>query len=163
MCMDIRSMSFTSDIHITIQIATGFIQLFNTDIACEDVNCAISEGCNPALYMKPVWSNKPDFSINRKTVRKDTVMVPAGGYVVINFVPNNPGFWFLHCHIEGHQLQGMALIMNEAFDQQLSALANMNQCGVLVLPWMNMQATLKQCTINVNIKTLNMKKTGSSR
>ena len=57
------------------------------------------------------------------------MMVPAGGYVVINFVSNNPGFWFLHCHIETHQLQGMALIMNEAFDQQLSAPANMNRCG----------------------------------
>ena len=56
-------------------------------------------------------------------------MVPAGEYVVINFVSNNPGFWFLHYHIETHQLQGMALIMNEAFDQQLSAPADMNQCG----------------------------------
>ena len=56
-------------------------------------------------------------------------MLPAGGYVVINFVSNNPGFWFLHCHIETHQLQGMALIMNEAFDQQLSAPDDMNQCG----------------------------------
>ena len=108
---------------------TGFIQQFNTDVACEDVTCAVSEGCNPALCTKPVWSNKPDLSIDRKTVRKDTVILPAGGYVVINFVSNNPGFWFLHCHIETHQLQGMALIMNEAQDQQLSAPADMNQCG----------------------------------
>ena len=112
-----------------MQSLHDFIQQFNNDIACKDVTCAISEGCNPALCTKPVWSNKPDFSIDRQTVCKDTVMVPAGGYVVINFVSNNPGFWFLHCHIETHQLQGMALIMNEAFDQQLSAPANMNQCG----------------------------------
>ena len=48
---------------------------------------------------------------------------------MINFVLNNPGFWFLHCHIGTHQLQGMALIMNEALNQQLSASADMNKCG----------------------------------
>ena len=107
---------------------TGFIQQFNTDVGCEDETCT-TEGCDTALCTQPIWNNKPDFSIDRKTVRKDTVILPAGGYVVINFVSNNPGFWFLHCHIETHQLQGMALIMNEAFDQQLSAPDNMNQCG----------------------------------
>ena len=84
-----------------MQALYEIIQQFNTDIACEDVNCAISEGCSPALCMKLVWSSKPDFSINCQTVRKDTVMIPAGGYYgVINFVLNNPGFWFLHCHID---------------------------------------------------------------
>ena len=107
---------------------TGFIQQFNTDISCEDEQCT-NEGCNPALCTQPVWSNKPNLSIDRKTVRKDTVILPAGGYVVINFLSNNPGFWFLHCHIETHQLQGMALIMNEALDQQLMAPADMNKCG----------------------------------
>ena len=107
----------------------GFLLGFNTNVGCEDVTCPVLEDCNPALCTQPFWNNKPDFSIDRKTVRKDTVMIPAGGYVVINFVSNNPGFWFLHCHIETHQLQGMALIMNEAFDQQLSAPDNMNQCG----------------------------------
>ena len=57
------------------------------------------------------------------------MILPAGGYVVINFLSNNPGFWFLHCHIETHQLQGMALTMNEALDQQLMAPADMNKCG----------------------------------
>jgi hypothetical protein len=47
---------------------------------------------------------------------------------VIKFVSNNLGFWFLHCYIETHQLQGMALIMNEVFDQQLSAPDDMNRC-----------------------------------
>ena len=41
-------------------------------------------------------------------------MVPAGGYVVINFISDNPGWWFLHCHIEVHQLEGMAMIVHEA-------------------------------------------------
>ena len=107
---------------------TGFITEFNTDVSCEDETCT-EEGCNPALCTRPVWANKPTFSIDSKTVRKDTVIVPAGGYVVINFVSNNPGFWYLHCHIETHQIQGMALILNEALKHQLAAPADMNRCG----------------------------------
>ena len=107
---------------------TGFISEFNTDISCADKTCT-DEGCNPALCTRPMWTSKPTLTINSKTIRKDTVIVPAGGYVVINFISNNPGFWFVHCHIETHQIQGMALIMNEAIDQQLAAPDNMNRCG----------------------------------
>lgn len=41
---------------------------------------------------------------------KDTVTVPDGGYTVIRFVANNPGFWLFHCHIEFHVEVGMALV-----------------------------------------------------
>lgn len=41
---------------------------------------------------------------------KDTVTVPDGGFTVIRFVANNPGFWIFHCHIEFHVEVGMALI-----------------------------------------------------
>jgi len=82
---------------------------------------------------KPRWRNNesPPLSINTTTIRKDTVMVPAGGYVVINFKSDNPGHWFLHCHIEVHQLEGMALIINEAPDEQakLQVPDNLNKCG----------------------------------
>ena len=46
-------------------------------------------------------------------VCKDTVTVLASGYVVVAFVADNPGYWFLHCHIEVHQLEGMAVIIQE--------------------------------------------------
>ena len=69
-----------------MQALHDFIQRFNTDIniACEDMTCAISEGCNPALCTKPVWSNKPDFSIDHMMAHKDTVMIPAD-------LPGEPG------------------------------------------------------------------------
>ncbi|KAG9293456.1 hypothetical protein G9A89_009180 [Geosiphon pyriformis] len=38
---------------------------------------------------------------------RDTSNVPASGWTVIRFVANNPGAWFLHCHIEWHVQQGM--------------------------------------------------------
>lgn len=41
---------------------------------------------------------------------KDTVTVPDGGYTIIRFVANNPGFWLFHCHIDFHVEVGMAIV-----------------------------------------------------
>ena len=96
----------------------GFVKEHNKDISCDDVNCT-KDGCDSKSCTRPRWANATMlFSINPYTVRKDTVTVPAGGYVVINFISDNPGHWFLHCHIEGHLLEGMALIVNEAPEEQ---------------------------------------------
>ena len=98
--------------------STGFFKEDNKDISCKDVNCT-KDGCSNKSCTRPGWaSNPPQFSINPHTVRKDTVEVPAGGYVVINFISDNPGHWFLHCHIDGHLLEGMGLIVNEASEEQ---------------------------------------------
>lgn len=51
--------------------------------------------------------------IRRKLDRapiKDTVTVPDGGYTIIRFLADNPGYWLFHCHIEFHSEVGMALI-----------------------------------------------------
>ena len=87
---------------------TGFLNGCNTDITC-GVD-------NEARCTSPTWSDgfTPNFTVDARTMRKDTVIVPAGGYVVIQFVSNNPGYWFMHCHIEVHQFNGMALIVSEA-------------------------------------------------
>jgi iron transport multicopper oxidase len=42
-------------------------------------------------------------------IQRDTVSVPALGWVKIRFVANNPGAWFFHCHIEWHMSAGLAL------------------------------------------------------
>ena len=109
---------------------TGIIGNHTSDIYCDDINCG-NEGCEPKRCTRPSWAEtfEPDFSIDSKTVRKDTVMVPAGGYVVINFISDNPGWWFLHCHIEIHQLQGMAMIVNEISDEPLRPPKGMKNCG----------------------------------
>lgn len=44
-------------------------------------------------------------------VLKDTVTVPDGGYSILRFHADNPGFWFLHCHIEFHVDIGMGLLI----------------------------------------------------
>jgi len=41
-------------------------------------------------------------------------MVPAHGYVVVRFISNNPGVWFMHCHQDMHFIAGMMMVWNEA-------------------------------------------------
>ena len=65
---------------------------------------------------------------NTRAAMKDTVIVPPGGYVVIRFERDNPGWWFLHCHIEPHQLEGMAMVIDESSGIP-SAPNNFPQCG----------------------------------
>ena len=50
---------------------------------------------------------------NRKLARKDTITVPFGGYVVIRFIVDNPGWWLLHSHNEVDQLHGMVTVIKE--------------------------------------------------
>ena len=60
------------------------------------------------------WRNNmgPDIQ-SRNFSLKDTVIVPFGGYTIIRFEVNNPGWWFIHCHIEIHQLNGMVAVVRE--------------------------------------------------
>lgn len=41
--------------------------------------------------------------------RRDTAMLPKGGYLALAFKPDNPGSWLLHCHIAWHASSGLAL------------------------------------------------------
>jgi len=50
----------------------------------------------------------PEFNLVNP-LRKDTVMVPRRGFVVLRFKADNPGLWMLHCHILVHQGSGMAM------------------------------------------------------
>lgn len=40
---------------------------------------------------------------------RNTVAVPMGGWAAIRFVADNPGVWFIHCHLEEHTSWGLAL------------------------------------------------------
>ncbi|XWS60887.1 hypothetical protein CRYUN_Cryun07bG0076300 [Craigia yunnanensis] len=39
---------------------------------------------------------------------RNTVAVPTGGWAAIRLKANNPGVWFIHCHLEGHTSWGLA-------------------------------------------------------
>ncbi|KAI5060346.1 hypothetical protein GOP47_0024766 [Adiantum capillus-veneris] len=40
---------------------------------------------------------------------RNTIGVPAGGWAVIRFKADNPGVWYLHCHLEIHTSWGLAM------------------------------------------------------
>ncbi|KAH7836885.1 hypothetical protein Vadar_006971 [Vaccinium darrowii] len=40
---------------------------------------------------------------------RNTVIVPVGGWAAIRFVADNPGVWFMHCHIDAHLTWGLAM------------------------------------------------------
>jgi len=48
--------------------------------------------------------------------RRDVVLLPTGGYVVIAFKADNPGSWLFHCHIPWHASSGLALQILERQD-----------------------------------------------
>ncbi|KAH6555475.1 hypothetical protein KP509_1Z251600 [Ceratopteris richardii] len=39
---------------------------------------------------------------------RNTIGVPLGGWVALRFQANNPGIWFMHCHLEFHTSVGLA-------------------------------------------------------
>ncbi|CAL4946567.1 unnamed protein product [Urochloa decumbens] len=41
---------------------------------------------------------------------RNTVAVAAGGWTVIRFTANNPGMWFMHCHLDAHLPLGLAMV-----------------------------------------------------
>ncbi|KAL5991562.1 Laccase-4 [Asimina triloba] len=43
-------------------------------------------------------------------VERNTVGVPSGGWVAIRFKADNPGVWFLHCHLEVHTTWGLKMM-----------------------------------------------------
>ena len=85
----------------TYDNATGRIIYPNTDITCgTDVLCAL-----------PRWTSTPPSFKDSQPVVKDTMVIPVRGYVVVQFIANNPGYWMIHCHIDMHMLSGMALVL----------------------------------------------------
>ncbi|KAL2468294.1 Laccase-17 [Forsythia ovata] len=40
---------------------------------------------------------------------RNTVGVPSGGWVAVRFLADNPGVWFMHCHLEVHTSWGLKM------------------------------------------------------
>lgn len=102
----------------------------NATCSHEDITCGYQDHlCNSEVS----WTNGklPD-SVNisnRFAPLKDTVVVPAGAYVVVRYETNNPGWWFLHCHIELHQLGGMVIVVAEDIDQITNIPSSIPTCA----------------------------------
>ncbi|KAK3576109.1 hypothetical protein CHS0354_028008 [Potamilus streckersoni] len=88
----------------------------NLDINCRGNPDRSMTFCNNATWANNNWlgGNVPGLELERPP-RKDTIIVPTGGYVVIRLKADNPGLWNFHCHVEFHNLGGMQLLVNESF------------------------------------------------
>ncbi|XP_071949840.1 uncharacterized protein [Antedon mediterranea] len=63
-------------------------------------------------------------------VKKDTVIVPDGGYTILRFHATNPGWWLFHCHLEFHIEIGMGLVIHVGDDSDLPEIPdNFPRCG----------------------------------
>ena len=109
---------------------TGFLVRTTNDITCRadenDLDRLDEQVCTTVRWRS---NNEPSIEIDAFTPRKDTVIVPGGGYVVIQFISDNPGYWYLHCHIEPHLIEGMAMVLNIANEQQNRPPTGLSTCG----------------------------------
>lgn len=96
--------------------STGQIIGENLDVDCRGNANREESFCNNATWSNQSWlnGNVPGLELARPP-RKDTIIVPTGGYVVLRIRADNPGLWNMHCHIELHNLDGMQMLLNESF------------------------------------------------
>ncbi|XP_012350394.1 laccase ARB_05828 [Apis florea] len=70
------------------------------NISREDINEVIEE--HTERLRRGEYKNPPG---------KDTAKIPMGGYVIVRFKADNPGWWLLHCHFSWHHITGMELVI----------------------------------------------------
>ncbi|XP_060574084.1 uncharacterized protein LOC132731827 [Ruditapes philippinarum] len=93
----------------TYNLTTGKLVQNSNAINCTDK----FNYCSTAAWANSSWSGGNVPGMNPKPPQKDTIILPTGGYVVIRFVTDNPGMWFFHCHIDVHNQNGMAMVIEE--------------------------------------------------
>ena len=100
---------FVMDVGYPTYFPDGTLNMSNSAIDCSYDNGTCNVGAK--------WTNgvPPNSSCEATETcpLKDTVIVPIGGYVRIRFPRNNWGWWIMHCHIEPHLINGMAMVVNE--------------------------------------------------
>lgn len=109
---------------------TGKFLAQNPDIDCRGGVPLEKSFCNTATWANQTWlnGNVPDLELQNPP-RKDTLIIPSGGYAVIRIRADNPGLWIMHCHIELHAADGMAMLLNESFDNLPKTPKHFPTCG----------------------------------
>ena len=96
-----------------------------------DIDCGGDKLCTT-----PRWREGHGYQLGKKgkidnaSPLGDTLTIPAGGYAVVYYQSNNPGYWYLHSQTELHHLPGMGVILAEGeIDQMTLPPKEMNLCG----------------------------------
>ncbi|PAV56601.1 hypothetical protein WR25_00280 [Diploscapter pachys] len=117
--------------------ASGFIDKMNPDMACP----GDTADCNLIGWADNSWNNGAVQGMNTKNPsRRDTITLPAGGYIVIRFRALNPGWWFAHCHLELHLMDGTGWAYKVGDDDQIYMPPDNfpKDCGVFILDKRNL-------------------------
>ncbi|XP_010048940.2 laccase-14 [Eucalyptus grandis] len=70
-----------------------------------------------SFYVVGMGNGNFDFKTSPKTYNLvdpplvNTIGVPKNGWTTIRFVADNPGVWFMHCHLERHASWGMDTVL----------------------------------------------------
>ena len=137
--MQLDNFLFAHPVHLhghyfhVVKMGFGDYENGKLTAANSDIDCGGNTLCT-----NPSWKTGSEFktqtdenAIDPKAPLKDTLLIPAGGYAVVYFKADNPGWWFLHCHIEVHQLEGMGVIINEGIKDgdKTKPPKKMQECG----------------------------------
>ena len=143
--------------------STGAYMNRNKDINCGDTDNGNGDVafCNGATWRNTSWlgGNIPGIKLENAP-RKDTITIPVGGYVVIRFVSDNPGVWGLHCHIDGHGMNGgMAMLLNDSYSRHPPPPRGFPKCGSFIPLAHQPQPTTQKPTnapTYINERTMNV-------
>ncbi|BAT97247.1 Laccase-4 protein [Vigna angularis] len=93
--------------------ATVQVVLQDTGIIAPENHPIHLHGFNFFVVGRGVGSYNPSTDPNNfnlvDPVERNTVGVPAGGWTAIRFRADNPGVWFMHCHLEVHTTWGLKM------------------------------------------------------
>jgi len=82
-----------------------------------------------------VWDGSETGLKFNNPVRRDTAMLPAGGYLIMGFPADNPGTWLVHCHIPWHVGQGLSWQFLERKNEILGTIGDMSGVDQTCRDW----------------------------
>ncbi|KIW52025.1 hypothetical protein, variant 3 [Exophiala xenobiotica] len=60
---------------------------------------------------------------------RDTIDLPPSGWAVIRYITDNPGAWLFHCHVQWHQVSGMAVVLVEDEERMQSMVGSIEDAA----------------------------------
>jgi len=61
--------------------------------------------------------------------RKDSIQTSPGGYLLIRFYADNPGYWLMHCHISFDVIEGQAMVLRVGDRDEWDIPQGFPECG----------------------------------
>ncbi|TQD77624.1 hypothetical protein C1H46_036833 [Malus baccata] len=100
----VKTLKFNSTVEVVLQ-NTAFLAIENHPIHLHGFNFhVLAQGFG---NYDPINDPKKFNFINPQI--RNTIGVPVGGWAVIRFQANNPGIWYMHCHLDVHVPWGLGM------------------------------------------------------